>query len=253
MIDTGAGRHTYQAIAWEIRTRIETGQLKPGDRVPSLPQLQETKNVSNQTAQAAIRLLKAWQLVESRAGSGTFVRARRPVVHVMTEMSVPGESGRRRTWKEIVAEQGMTGGQRPVGAGTSAPPVEITDALGLDPSTPVTWRRRLLLVDDSPVQISTSYYPPEIAAALPELGQPGRLSTNSPELLARAGWSASRGEDRDVARFATEDEVGMLELPEQTPVLETLRLHKTSSGEVVTAEVMVSDSTRLHIIRKFAA
>ncbi len=252
MVDRGSGRHTYQSIAWDIRAKISRGELRPGDPIPSLPAIQRDHQVSNQTAQAAVRLLKAWGLVEGRSGLGTFVVDSRPVVNFMTEMTMPGQDGKRRTWREIVAEYGMAGSQRVTGAGRLAAPVDVADAFGYEPDVIVAWRQRLLLVDGKAVQVCTSYYPDAVAAAVPALTVPDRLPSNAMELMARAGFEiAAGGQDTVFARAAADDEAAALGIEIGTPVTEVFRVARSADGQIVTVERMVSDSSRLRQIWTF--
>ncbi len=246
MIDRGGGRHTYQSIAWAIREQISRGELRAGDPIPSLPAIQREHNVSNPTAQAVVRLLKSWGLVRSESGRGTFVLDNRPVVHVMTEMTIPGDDGKRRTWREIVAEYGMAGTQRVTGAGRAVPPVDVADAFGYEADALVAWRQRLLLIDDRAVQVCTSYYPDAVVDAVPELIVPNRLPSNAMELMARAGFAAAPGGlDTVYARAATEDEAAALGIEIGAPVTEAFRVARDAGGTVVLVERMVSDSARL--------
>ncbi|MBF6329346.1 TetR/AcrR family transcriptional regulator C-terminal domain-containing protein [Nocardia transvalensis] len=66
----------YQRIASEIRHRIETGSLQPGDLVPSTRQLTRRYGVAMATATKALSLLQRDGLVEPVAGVGTVVRLR---------------------------------------------------------------------------------------------------------------------------------------------------------------------------------
>ncbi|GGL02558.1 TetR/AcrR family transcriptional regulator C-terminal domain-containing protein [Nocardia jinanensis] len=64
----------YQAITAAIRTRIETGDLRPGDRVPSIRQIAQRWGVAVATATKVTAALRAEGLVEAKVGSGTVVR-----------------------------------------------------------------------------------------------------------------------------------------------------------------------------------
>lgn len=65
----------YQVIAAQIRSRIEQGELRPGDRVPSIRQIAQRWGVAVATATKVTALLRAEGLVEARVGSGTVVCA----------------------------------------------------------------------------------------------------------------------------------------------------------------------------------
>ncbi|GAB3808329.1 winged helix-turn-helix domain-containing protein [Micromonospora zhanjiangensis] len=66
----------YERIARELRDRIVSGQLKPGDRLPSLSQLKAEYGVSDTVIRNVMLILKTEGLTEGRAGSGVFVRDR---------------------------------------------------------------------------------------------------------------------------------------------------------------------------------
>ncbi|TDW15851.1 GntR family transcriptional regulator [Kribbella kalugense] len=63
----------YQVIAAELRRRIEAGELKPGDRVPSTRALVRDFGVAMATATKALQALQAERLVHPSPGVGTVV------------------------------------------------------------------------------------------------------------------------------------------------------------------------------------
>jgi AcrR family transcriptional regulator len=67
----------YQVIAAEIRRRIETGELAPGDRVPSTRALVREFGVAMATATKALRVLQQHNLVQPKPGVGTVVGSSR--------------------------------------------------------------------------------------------------------------------------------------------------------------------------------
>lgn len=66
----------YREIIADIRKAVETGQLKPGDRLPTIAQLCEQYQASNTPVKYALRLLEAEGLIETWQGKGTYVRRR---------------------------------------------------------------------------------------------------------------------------------------------------------------------------------
>ncbi|WP_367043910.1 GntR family transcriptional regulator [Streptomyces sp. Je 1-332] len=62
------------AIASDLRDRITTGQLKPGDRLPSETQLADQYKVSTATLRSALAALQGEGLIEKLHGKGNFVR-----------------------------------------------------------------------------------------------------------------------------------------------------------------------------------
>ena len=75
----------YQRIQSVIRKRIDSGQLQPGDPVPSERELAKTHQVSLMTARHALAFLEREGLVERRRGIGTFVA--QPKIHFNRLMS----------------------------------------------------------------------------------------------------------------------------------------------------------------------
>ncbi|GAA0610397.1 GntR family transcriptional regulator [Kribbella sandramycini] len=63
----------YQAIAAELRHRIESGALRPGDRVPSTRALMREYGVAMATATKALQALQQERLVHASPGVGTVV------------------------------------------------------------------------------------------------------------------------------------------------------------------------------------
>ncbi len=62
-----------EALSGGLRTRILTGQLSPGERLPSVRTLARTQGVSPFTAARVYELLVAEGLIEARRGSGYYV------------------------------------------------------------------------------------------------------------------------------------------------------------------------------------
>ena len=66
----------YESIARTLRTQIERGVLRPGDRVPSLRDTHEQSGASLGTIMHAYARLEDFGLIEARSRSGYYVRAR---------------------------------------------------------------------------------------------------------------------------------------------------------------------------------
>ncbi len=66
----------YRQITESIISRIESGQLTPGMRVPSENEIRDAYGVSNTTARKALQDLEVRGFAERQKGRGTFVRER---------------------------------------------------------------------------------------------------------------------------------------------------------------------------------
>jgi DNA-binding transcriptional regulator YhcF (GntR family) len=70
------GEHPYQRIVADIEARIGSGELRPGDRVPSARQITARWQVAIATATRALTTLRQQGLVRAVPGVGTVVAAR---------------------------------------------------------------------------------------------------------------------------------------------------------------------------------
>ena len=64
----------YMLIVYVLAEKIKSGELKPGDRVPSVSELVETYDVSHSTARRALAKLKEMGMTDTVPGYATFVR-----------------------------------------------------------------------------------------------------------------------------------------------------------------------------------
>ena len=85
----------YQALKDLIVGRISSGELRPGDRVPSEHELVDAMAVSRMTANRALRELTDEGYVERIAGRGSFVADYRSRSHVLEVQNIADEIERR--------------------------------------------------------------------------------------------------------------------------------------------------------------
>lgn len=66
----------YRQVAAFLRARIESGELAPGRRLPSIADLVQEYGIARTTAAKALRVLIDDGLAEVSPGMGTYVRKR---------------------------------------------------------------------------------------------------------------------------------------------------------------------------------
>jgi len=71
--DQRAGEPPYLRIAADLRERIESGELRPGDALPSINRIAQEWGVAKTTAAKALNVLKAEGLAKGVHGWGTIV------------------------------------------------------------------------------------------------------------------------------------------------------------------------------------
>src|SRR2546421_10032561 len=67
-----------ESIVAQIQSRLERGEIKPGDQLPSERVLAEQFQVSRASVREALRSLELLGVTESRPGGGTFIRQASP-------------------------------------------------------------------------------------------------------------------------------------------------------------------------------
>ncbi|WP_214322257.1 GntR family transcriptional regulator [Nonomuraea sediminis] len=73
MLDRDGPVPIYKQVADEIRQQIESGELKPGEPVPSEAKLEEDYNIARTTARRVARELREQGVAYTIQGEGTFV------------------------------------------------------------------------------------------------------------------------------------------------------------------------------------
>lgn len=79
----------YVAVAADVARLIDSGVLRPMERVPSVRRLAQQRRVSISTAVASLRELEQRGLIEARPKSGYFVSKRRPAPQPPAEVELP--------------------------------------------------------------------------------------------------------------------------------------------------------------------
>src|SRR5437773_6233814 len=139
------GLPAYQRIQRVIRKRIDSGQLQPGDPVPSERDLAKTHHVSLMTARHALASLEREGLVERRRGIGTFVAA--PKIHFNKLMS----------YTEQMSSRSLTAGSRVLFAKVLDNENEAAARLSLPPTSQIIKLERLRHAAGEPFALETCY------------------------------------------------------------------------------------------------
>jgi GntR family transcriptional regulator len=220
-IDSLSGVPAYRQIANRLRERIASGDLRPGDRLPSEAELMESYSAARATVRQAVGLLRSEGLVFAEQGRGAFVRDRPPVRRLAYDRFA------RRHRKEgkaaFLAE--MDGRQPEVEilyVGPDDAPVEIAERLGLTAGDKVLRRYRRYLDAGQPLELATSYVPWSLAdgsAMTADNPGPGGIYARIEEL----GHELGHFTEDVTARMPTLAEAQALALSVGTPVLHLVR------------------------------
>lgn len=203
-------RPPYARIAGHYRALIISGELSPGDLLPSIKNLATEWQVSTATADRAMRLLREEKLVQGIPGVGTEVMAR----------PISLSSGAERHDRSSRTQSSWGVGEKSSGhtAGIVEAPEGVAHVLGIPPGDDVIRRSRVYRDGHGIVSHSTSWIPAEFAQAVPELTRSERLKGGlSLDLIARAtGRHVAKRVDEETARIATDRDLKLLELEADT-------------------------------------
>ncbi|MGQ9515722.1 MAG: FadR/GntR family transcriptional regulator [Anaerolineae bacterium] len=72
-------KKVYMRVVEQIRSLIESGELRPGDQLPTTQELAEALRVSRPSVREALAALEIVGLVETRPGAGCFVKEPPPL------------------------------------------------------------------------------------------------------------------------------------------------------------------------------
>ena len=203
----------YAQVVAEIKRRIERGDYPPGELLPSEHQLVDEFGVSRPTIVKALSSLRQDGWIDTQQGKGSFVRGRPALAGA--DRTRPAESALE------LPETALSG--ELVQAGVKLAPAYVTTLLGLEPGAKAFLRQRLLSDDDGePVELASLWLPLELAAGT-DLASPDLLGESiRHHLQARKKVRLDHAVERISARKPTGEEAGLLNLAQDTPVLNVI-------------------------------
>lgn len=163
--------------------------------------------------------------------------AERKWASVSTPYVRPHSVGQADVWAREAAQHGRTGTHRLGEVAEQPAPPDVAERLRLTPGEPVVVRRRIVLLDDQPVELADSYYPVEIARGT-WLAEPRKIAGGAAALLAQLGYEPRHAQEDVHARPASADERKALGLDENGWVLVLTRTLRAENGAPVEVSVM---------------
>jgi len=232
------GVPAYRRIQGSLRKRIESGDLRTGDAVPSERDLARIHQVSLMTARHALASLEREGFVERRRGIGTFVSP--PKIHFNKLMS----------YTEQMASRSLTAASKVLFAKIIDNEQEATARLSLPPKTSILKLERLRHTGEEPFALETCYLSAAEFSGL--LGAPlqreslfGILERDSKVVIGYADEEV----DATAADPRTADLLGM---PRREPVLRIRQVVFSTNGKKIMYVLGFYRSDRHNlVIRRF--
>ncbi|SEM69329.1 GntR family transcriptional regulator [Streptacidiphilus jiangxiensis] len=227
----------FRRIADALRDAILSGELAPGEPIPSEHELAARFETTRVTVRKAIALLKADGLLATQQGKPTTVRPR-PAVQMLTT----GANWRRRrstgeaNYNAEAAAQGHVARQELRSVEHVPMPAEISARFDVPEGTPAIVRRLRYLVDDEPMQLVNAYYLAARFSGTPVEEQRRIRGGVSALIEDPAGPIRQRFvqfvEELEI-RMPWPDERDLLAIPDGVPLARVFRVGHAASGEIL--------------------
>lgn len=238
------GQLPHLQIVGDLCRQIVSGELAPGDHLPSGREIARQWGCAYATAEKVLTTLRKEGLAESFPGHAIVVSGRQRHRHLGDRYQAARHSQRIHE----PYERSEIRESRIVEA-----PDLVAVALGLEPKAWVIRRHRILYEGDTPVALATSWFSGALRSCFDDDGVPtpsALVSTDSipegtgPYVERITRRTMATAQDRLAARHATDDEREQLQLDEPAPILEVQHTVWDASDRPMTFEVHIVPANR---------
>ena len=233
-------RSLRHSLASELRARIRAGEWRPGERIPSEPELARSSTVSRSSMRAAITVLEEEGYVSRKHGSGTYI-THRPALR--------NDLGRNFGVSSQIASTGFTPGTVDESTAVEPAPAFVAEALDLEEGEPVSTLRRVRTANGRRVVDMTDWCRTDhiVPEDLPEIGAGSIYAA-----LAERGLTVEHGVAHLTPRNADGDVASRLHVPTGTLLLSIDQVDHTADGVavLVSREHHLADAFTFTLLRR---
>ena len=202
----------YHQLLGVLRSRIESGEIGVGDRLPSEADLVSDFGVSRTTARRALDELRRQGLVRREPGRGTFLASPR----------LRSNLAYLHSFSEEIERWGYTPGAKLISREERTAGEEVAGRLEIEVGERVLFVRRLRLADERAIFVCDSHLP---VGRFPALGDADYGAISLSRLFEeRTGHKVEHSRQWIGAASATPDVAALLEIPAGVPVLKVRRI-----------------------------
>ncbi|MCM2391039.1 UTRA domain-containing protein [Streptomyces sp. CWNU-1] len=155
----------------------------------------------------------------------------------------PRAKGQTDAWAAETAAQGRRGSQRILHAGEAPAPQEVSERLGIGENDMIIIRRRLMLLDGRPCELTDTYYPADIARDT-RLAETAKIPGGAVTYLAGLGYIAARAREDISARMPHHHERESLCASDDEPVLQVVRTTLDRDNKPIQVDIMIMPANR---------
>uniref|UniRef100_A0AAU2VK73 GntR family transcriptional regulator n=1 Tax=Streptomyces sp. NBC_00008 TaxID=2903610 RepID=A0AAU2VK73_9ACTN len=213
----------YALVAGRLREDIATGGMSTGDRLPSERVLAERYEVSRVTMRSALNRLSDEGLIASSPARGWFLHEGRDPAPALPPVARPGAGRAVQGFADYALRHGLAVRTHVLESGVRAATITEAEELRIAPGAPLFTMRRLRFLDDLVVVAEHNRLPLALCPVLAETDftRASLYATlrqaSPPQVPYVADYSVE-------ARQPNEEERGLLEITDVTPVLVATQL-----------------------------
>ena len=211
----------YIDIAHDLRERIVSGQLRPGDDVPTEAELAERWQTSRGPIRNALAALRAEGLVETTRGRPARVVSKKATQAV--DMSVPFTRWARDLGVEPGAQTQEVALRRAA---------DLAELFGISPDDQVVSVLRLRMLDGRPTMVERLNYTEDVGRLLFQVDTDAVSIT---DYLGEHGHPIVSVQHEIDAMAADERDAALLRVPVGTPLLRLSRISRDVEGRIFEA------------------
>jgi GntR family transcriptional regulator len=217
-LDRKSGIPLYHQIQQRLLDQIRSGELKPGEPLPSIQQIAARMGVSQMTVRQAVGALCELGVIYSRQGKGTFISG----------IKLERDFRQVLSFSEETQARGANPTSRLLSFRIQAPAPEVREALALSDGERVFNLHRLRCADSIPMGIESSCLPAQLCPGLIDTFDP---STSLYEELAHQYGIQLMVTDEVVeVGIATAEDARLLQIAQQSPVFLFTRVSYLENG-----------------------
>ncbi|MCP4598913.1 GntR family transcriptional regulator, partial [Neptuniibacter sp.] len=211
----------YIQIAEHLISKIETGEFKPGDKLPTERALNEHFNVQRATIRQALGVLEARGLILRKRGSGTFV----------AKAKIEREARRLFAFTRIMTLSGYKVGANILSVIEAKANARIAAKLKIAADSLVYHYHRLRCLDDEPVMLEIICLPKHI---FPGMDQQDLVNNSLFEIMKTAyGREITSAEQALEAVQASDYEAKVLEVSPGAALMMEERISRDQFGTII--------------------
>jgi GntR family transcriptional regulator len=208
LIDFNSHIPYYIQLMDVIKEKIQNGEWKHGEQIPSEPDLCNTYGVSRTVVRQALRELEIEGLIIRRKGKGTFIAE--PKISEGLAQKLTG-------FYQDMVDRGLNPVTQVLEQNVVPAGKKVAGFLNIEPETRVIVIERLRFINDEPIVLVTSYLPYDLCPQIAELDLSNRSLYES--LEKECGLRIAYGRRVIEAVAANEREAELLQVDPCVPLI----------------------------------